>query len=145
MQDAPSYSLKIDGFSLGFSCFYPQILLKTQKNKQELQDAEKRLDETVNIQSVINRLEDFTARVDRRLDNLSWDEQRQLIRILVARVEIDDEGATIIYRVPGSTDHNNRPTPAEFNKEKTNSDKSIQLSGGSGASIAGECVSSLRV
>jgi site-specific DNA recombinase len=109
---------------------------RMEKNKQELQDAEKRLDETVNIQSVINRLEDFTARVDKRLDNLTWDEQRQLIRILVARVEIDAEGATVIYRVPGCTDHNNRPMPGDFNKEKTNSDKSIQLSGGCAVAVA---------
>lgn len=41
-----------------------------------------------------------------------------------------EEGATVIYRVPGSTDSNNRPTPSGFDKKKTSPDKSIPLRGG---------------
>jgi site-specific DNA recombinase len=97
--------------------------------EKELQDAEKRLNETVELQSVMNRLEDFSASVDSRLDDLSWEEQRQLIRLLVARVEMDEEGATVIYRVPGSTDPFAASRPDSFDTGKPESNKSIQLRG----------------
>jgi len=34
---------------------------------------------------------------------LDWQQRRQIIRTLVSRVEIGEEGATVVYRVPAST------------------------------------------
>jgi site-specific DNA recombinase len=102
---------------------------RIDRSKKELQDAEKRLNETVELRSVMDRLESFSASVDNRLDKLSWEEQRQLIRILVARVEMDEEGATVIYRVPGSTDPCAAPRPDNLDTGKPESDKSYQLRG----------------
>ncbi|MCP4601711.1 MAG: hypothetical protein GY847_14550, partial [Proteobacteria bacterium] len=110
-----------------------------------LQDAEKRLNDTMELQSVMNRLEDFAAQIDSRLDELSWEEQRQVIRVLVARVEMDEEGATVIYRVPGSTDPCAAPRPDNFDTGKSDPDKSIQLSGRRGFTGAVEYLSPLCV
>lgn len=50
--------------------------------------------------AVLARLETFADRVRDRLDHLEWEERQQLIRLVVTRVEIDEEAATVVYRVP---------------------------------------------
>ena len=102
---------------------------RIMQTRKELQDAENRLNETRELRSMINRLEDFAARVDKNLDNLEWDERRQLIRILVARVEMDEDGATVVYRVPGSMDPGAGPRPDNIGDKSSASSKSMQLSG----------------
>lgn len=98
-------------------------------SKKELQNAEKRLKDTAELHTVIHRLEEFAAQVDSRLDELSWDEQRRLIRILVARVEVDDQGATVVYRVPGNIDPGAGPRPDNIGQGNSEPDKSCLLSG----------------
>src|SRR6185437_147162 len=75
---------------------------RIQRAREELNKAEQRLTEIVTLRAVSGRLEDFATRVRHGLERLSWHERRQLIRALVARVEIDDEGATVVYRVPST-------------------------------------------
>jgi site-specific DNA recombinase len=75
---------------------------RIQQAREALQKAEETLTETVTLQAVVSRLQDFAARVRHGLDQLSWHERRQLIRTLVARVEIDSEGATVVYRLPST-------------------------------------------
>jgi len=50
--------------------------------------------------AVVGRLRDFAAQVGDGLDHLGWVKRRQLIRTRVAKVEIDEGGATVVYRVP---------------------------------------------
>jgi hypothetical protein len=71
--------------------------------RRELADAERRLRETTTLRAIITRLDDFAARVRAGLDALSWIERRQIIRTLVAKIEIGESAATIVYRLP-STD-----------------------------------------
>ena len=115
-----------------------------EQAKKELQNAEKRLNDTADLHAVINRLEKFASQVDSRIDKLSWDERRQLIRILVARVEMDEEGATVIYRVPGSIDSGAGPRPDDFGQGNAEHDKSCLLSGRRRVALAGEHLRSLR-
>jgi len=63
-------------------------------------EAETQLAEVVTLRSVTGRLEDFAARVRVGLAALTWEGRRELIRLLVARVELDAEGATIVFRLP---------------------------------------------
>lgn len=63
---------------------------------------QEKLTETVTLQAVAGRLQDFAARVSHGLDQLTWHQRRQLIRTLVARVEIDEDGATVVYRLPSA-------------------------------------------
>jgi site-specific DNA recombinase len=51
---------------------------------------------------VINRLEDFAAKVSEGLYNLDRDGQRDIIRALVKRIDVDSGGIEIIFRVPPS-------------------------------------------
>jgi site-specific DNA recombinase len=74
--------------------------------KREVGNADRKLRETVHLRAVITQLEDFAVRVRKGLDTISWLERRHIIRTLVAKVEIDESGATIVYRLPST-----EPTP----------------------------------
>ena len=111
-----------------------------EQSKKELQNAEKRVKDTAELHTVINRLEKFAAQIDSRLDELSWEERRQLIRILVARVEMDEQGATIVYRVPGSIDPGAGPRPDNFGQGNSDHDKSCLLSGRRQGGIVGQSI-----
>ncbi|MCP4357408.1 MAG: hypothetical protein GY796_05250 [Chloroflexi bacterium] len=52
------------------------------------------------LHSVISRLEDFAAQVTGGLDATDWDTRRQLLRILVKRVEIGEDDVNIVFRIP---------------------------------------------
>ena len=82
------------------------VRARIEMAKREVGHADRMLRETVHLRAVVTQLEDFAARVRRGLDTVSWFERRHIIRTLVAKVEIDESGATVIYRLP-STD----PTP----------------------------------
>jgi len=64
---------------------------------------------------VIGRLEDFAKRVHDRMSEVNWLMQRELIRTLVKRVEIDQDDINVVFRIdstlptpdPASPDQNN--------------------------------------
>ena len=49
---------------------------------------------------MISRLEDFSARIANRLDDLDRPGMQETIRILVRRIEIDDNQIEVVFRVP---------------------------------------------
>jgi len=55
---------------------------------------------------VIGRLEDFAKRVRDRMSEVDWLMQRDLIRTLVKRVEINQDDINVVFRVDGTL-----PTP----------------------------------
>ena len=59
---------------------------------------------------VISRLEDFSAKVATRLDDLDRAGMQDIIRILVRRIEIDDARIEVIFRVP-PPDGPSKPSP----------------------------------
>jgi site-specific DNA recombinase len=80
-----------------------RIKVRLQQARRDLKAAEERLAETLTLQAVAGRLQDFADRVKHGLDRLNWQERRQLVRTLVARVEIDEAGATVVYRLPSTS------------------------------------------
>lgn len=108
-----------------------RVRARIERAGQDLKDTEVKLSETVEIRAVIGRLESFADRIRGRLDQLTWIERRTLIRTLVSRVEIDDEGATVIYRVPGFDPQRSMPTEDSHGKGTSGDAKSYQLRGGS--------------
>ena len=54
------------------------------------------------LQLVIGRLEEFSAKVQNGLELLDWHGQREIIRTLVKRVEIDREQIKVVFRVEES-------------------------------------------
>lgn len=110
-----------------------RVRARIESARGDLKDAEAKLSEMIEIHEVVGRLETFGDRVRGRLDELSWHERRQLIRILVARVEIDEEGATVVYRVPGP---HPECSPVNSGGEGVEaSDKSIHLRGRRASSL----------
>ena len=77
-----------------------RVRTRIQKAKDDLNRSQQSLAETVELTAVVGRLADFSEKVRTGLNTLNWHERRQLIRTLVARVEIDEDGATVVYRVP---------------------------------------------
>jgi site-specific DNA recombinase len=57
---------------------------------------------------IIGRLEEFAARVHQGLDELDWQDKRDLIRTLVRRIEIDGTHVEVIFRVPPLAPENPR-------------------------------------
>ena len=55
------------------------------------------------LRLIVGRLEEFAQKVSNGLEQASWDTQREIIRTLVKRVEVDEEQVNVVFRVePGS-------------------------------------------
>ena len=76
------------------------VRTRIERARRNLKEAEADLSSVVEIRAVAEHLEAFHERICHRLDQLDWLERRQVIRMIVARVEIDSEGATVVYKVP---------------------------------------------
>ena len=62
------------------------------------------------LQLVVGRLEDFAVRVTGSIDDMGFMAQRELIRTLVKRIEIDREQVNVVFRVtPPSTNEPGTP------------------------------------
>jgi len=64
---------------------------------------------------VIGRLADFSTQVRQNLDLFDWATRRDVIRLMVRRIEIDDEQIEIVFRIPPLSggpggDHASQPT-----------------------------------
>jgi site-specific DNA recombinase len=62
---------------------------------------------------VLSRLEDFSAKVTTRLDNLDQFEMQDVIRTVVRRIEIDDSRIEVIFRVPSPDGPPGSPSPTK--------------------------------
>jgi len=67
-----------------------------ERHQAALETAESERD----LSLVISRLEDFSAKVTKRLDDLDRSGMQDIIRALVRRIEIDDSHIEVIFRVP---------------------------------------------
>jgi site-specific DNA recombinase len=56
------------------------------------------------MQLIIGQVEDFARTIMANLDQIDWTQQREIIRALVKRVDIDQEQVHVVFRIdPGST------------------------------------------
>jgi site-specific DNA recombinase len=106
--EAQERSLKrlLDAYEAG-AMTLEELTPRTQRLREQLRHAEQMVKEadvkvtdTVMMQSAVGRLETFARQVQDRLDQLDWSARRQLVRMLVVRVEIDAEKVTVVYRLP---------------------------------------------
>ena len=51
------------------------------------------------LRLIIGRLEEFATSVTKSLDRVDWNTQREIIRLLVKRVEVDTEQVNVVFRV----------------------------------------------
>jgi site-specific DNA recombinase len=73
-----------------------QRLARLQEEHRAAQAAATQQDE---LRLIIAHFDDFAQRVSQGLDSLTFDDQRDVIRALVKRVEIGEDDVRIIYRV----------------------------------------------
>jgi site-specific DNA recombinase len=118
------------------------VRARIERARRDVVDADRELRERVHMRAVVTQIEDFATRVRKGLDAVSWLERRHIIRTLVAKVEIDESGATIVYRLP-STEPNPgaEPSPGGGTTGKA---AGCQLRERRGESAACESVSALR-
>lgn len=108
----------------------PRVRKRIERARTVVAEAESRFSEHVELTALVSRIEDFATRVRDGLTDLPWDERQRVTRALVARVEIDLEGATIVYRVPGqTTPPDASPTGGQENGRGGSDKKSCQLHG----------------
>jgi site-specific DNA recombinase len=60
------------------------------------------LGQNIELKEIVARVEDFASRVDRGLKACTWQQRQQLVRALIARIELSETNVNIVYRVPGS-------------------------------------------
>ena len=106
------------------------VRARIAKAQTDVVDADRKLRETVNLRAVVTQLEDFAARVRTGLDTVSWLERRHIIRTLVAKVEIDEDGATIVYRLPSAEATPSAEPEPSRGGDSTGEGESCQLRGG---------------
>ena len=114
------------------------VRARIQRARREADDADQALQKSGQLSLVIARVDDFANRVRERLNELSWHERRQIIRMLVERVEIDESGATIVFRLPTiNTDPIATSPTSGADSEKTTTPQSYGLRTGSNGDFHG--------
>ncbi len=89
----------------GFAAFgKTRVGIRASKERlSKLQTEEKTLSaeqsEQAQLRVVIDRLEEFRKQIAEGLDGLDWHARREVIRLLVKRVEIDRNEVRVIYKV----------------------------------------------
>ncbi len=86
-----------------------RVRTRIREAERQLDKAQASLDETVELREVVATLTHFAEQVRSSLAEATWTLRQRLIRTLVTRVEIDDEGATVVFRVPPATGGAGRP------------------------------------
>jgi site-specific DNA recombinase len=69
--------------------------------ERQLDDAQQHIAQHQSMREVVCQLESFSETVRRRLDDLDWDQRRQLVRTLIDHIKVDPDGASTGSR--GST------------------------------------------
>ena len=86
--------------------FEPRITrLKERVAVMESQEQELKADASLQqeLHLIIGQLEDFARTITHNLDQVEWPRQREIIRALVKRVEVDHEQVHVVFRIdPGS-------------------------------------------
>jgi site-specific DNA recombinase len=95
----------IDGYAEGY-LDRAEAEPRIRRFKERLQGLETQAEQLraqvqqhVNLQLVIGRLEEFSTKVTSGLEQLDWAGRRELIRTLVKRVEIGQDSVNVVFRV----------------------------------------------
>jgi site-specific DNA recombinase len=77
-----------------------RVRARIRRAEQDFEQALALLAQTAQLRALAGKLNTFADQIRAGLDELDWNGRQQVIRTLVSRVEIDDDGATIVYRIP---------------------------------------------
>jgi site-specific DNA recombinase len=76
--------------------------LRRQRAQEQVDRAVAQLGRSVELTAVIAAFGAFQNLVATGLDTLSWAERRRVVRAVVSYVTLDENGATVTFRVPGT-------------------------------------------
>jgi site-specific DNA recombinase len=109
-------SLLIDSYTQQYITkdeFEPRIKLLRQ-NLKKIQEQQQQLAEQISatreIELVVTNLEKFANGVVSNLDNLDWNGKRDIIRLIVKRIEIGNEDINIVYKINKLSEPQNAST-----------------------------------
>lgn len=108
-----------------------RVRVRLHNAQEQLGKAELALLQTVELHEVVASVSMFAAQVQTRLTDADWPMRQRLIRTLVARVEIDEEGATVVYRAPGPRGGSTPATGTDGSDDGEGSSESCRLRLGS--------------
>lgn len=106
----------IDTYTDGFidkDEFEPRIRRLRQRHsdlEEKLQKLNQELNQQQQLRLLTTQLDEFAAKVTEGLDTADWQTKRELIRMLVQRVEIAQDDVNVVFRLPSS--------PFEFSPER---------------------------
>lgn len=89
-----------------------RVRARIRPAQEELVHAQADLAQTAELKALAGKLTAFAEQVRSGLDALDWKQRQLLIRILVSKVEIDEEGATVVYRIPTTRPPGGPPPPS---------------------------------
>ncbi|MBV7333530.1 recombinase family protein [Chloroflexi bacterium TSY] len=98
----------IDTYTDGFidkDEFAPRIRRLRQRQsdlEEKLQKLNQELSQQQQLRLLITQLEDFAAKVTEGLDTADWQTKREIIRMLVQRIEIAQDDVNVVFRIPSS-------------------------------------------
>jgi site-specific DNA recombinase len=85
-----------------------QELTRTQNGlRQQLRQLEHQAQKQIETLTLANNIQEFCQRIQPTLDNLDFDQRRQLAELLIDRVIVDDEKVEIRYVIPTSPNGEN--------------------------------------
>jgi site-specific DNA recombinase len=80
-----------------------QELTRTQNGlQQQLRQLEHQAQKQIETLTLANDIQEFCQRIQPTLDNLNFEQRRQLVELLIDRVIVDDEKVEIRYVIPTS-------------------------------------------
>jgi len=85
-----------------------QELARTQSGfQQQLRQLEQQAKKQIETLALANNIQEFCHRIQPTLDNLDFEQRRQLVELLIDRVIVDDEKVEIRYVIPTSPNGEN--------------------------------------
>ncbi|MBL6983225.1 MAG: recombinase family protein [Anaerolineales bacterium] len=85
-----------------------QELARTQNGlQQQLRQLEHKAKKQIETLALANNIQEFCQRIQPTLDNLNFEQRRQLVELLIDRVIVDDENVEIRYVIPTSPNGEN--------------------------------------
>jgi site-specific DNA recombinase len=84
-----------------------ELGLRSERIRAELKSVETRLEErrlehdaSLDLRLVVTRVEDFATRLHVGLEGTTWEQKRDILRLLVKQVEVDETQIRVVYRIP---------------------------------------------
>jgi site-specific DNA recombinase len=96
-----------------------QLKIKLEQIDRQIEESKRHQAGQFKLFLVINRLEEFAATVNDRLNTLDFNTKREIIRALVKRIEIHKDEIVVVFRVDPDPGFNTSDGPSHTNGGKS--------------------------